>query len=96
MFLSAYHFDGDPAALTAAHERLVSSYPPGSLEWHVCAVGEHGIVVVDACPSRADAEAFSRSPEFHAALVRAGLPTPRIAPLGEVHSASIAAGTVHR
>jgi hypothetical protein len=94
MFLSAYHFDGDPTVLATAHDRLVASYPPGALEWHVCAVGDHGIVVIDACPSRADFEAFSRSAEFHAALAAVALPTPRIVPLGEIHSTIPAADTV--
>jgi|tagenome__1003787_1003787.scaffolds.fasta_scaffold20430287_2 hypothetical protein len=94
MFLSAYHFEGDPTALSAAHERLAATYPPGSPALHVCAAGEHGIVVIDACPGRADFEAFSQSAEFRTALAAVALPKPRIVPLGEVRSTSLTAGAV--
>lgn len=94
MFLDAHHFEGEPADLAAAHDRLAATYSSESLAWHVCAVGEQGIVVVDACPSRADFEAFSRSAEFLGALAEVGLPEPRIVPLGEMRSAIVATGAV--
>jgi hypothetical protein len=89
MFLSAYHFDGDPAELAKAHDRLAASFPPGALELHLCVLREHGIVVYDACPSRADFVAFSQSAEFLGALDAAGLPRPRIEPLGELHDVRV-------
>ncbi len=85
MYLSAYHFDGDPAELAAAHDRLTDRFPADALELHVCVLVEGGIVVFDACPSQADFLAFSQSPEFRDGLVSAGLPEPRIEPLGDVH-----------
>lgn len=85
MFLSAYHFDGDPSRLVAAHQRLLERFPLEALDLHLCVTTDSGIVVFDACPSRAVHEQFSRSPDFLGAVVAAGLPTPRIEPLGEVH-----------
>lgn len=87
MYLSAYHFDGNPTALLEGYTRLQASYPEDSLDLHVCTIGERGIVVLDACPDKETAENFSSSPEFRGALHAAGLPAPRIARLGEVHTA---------
>jgi hypothetical protein len=85
MFLSAYHFAGDPAALAAAHDRLYRQFPPGSIDLHVCVLAADGITVFDACPSREVFEEFSRSAEFRQALAGAGLPPPRLTPIGVVH-----------
>lgn len=90
MFLSAYHFDGDPAELAKAHDRLAERFPPGALALHLCVLGEHGIVVYDACPSRADFVAFSQSAEFLGAVDAAGLPRPRVEPLGDLHDVRVA------
>ena len=87
MFLSAYHLDGDTAELLPAYRRLQTTFPPESLDLHVCVVREDGITIYDACPSRAEFEEFQRSPEFRSALADAGLPEPRIEPLGEVQDA---------
>lgn len=87
MFLSAYHFEGDPAVLTPAYEVLRGGFPPEALQLHVCVVAGGGITVYDACPSREVFEEFSRSAEFAAAVRTAGLPPARIEPLGEVHHA---------
>lgn len=92
MFLSAYHFDGDPAELAAAHDRLAAQFPSDALDLHVCVQLGGGIVVFDACPSQTDFIAFSQSPEFRNGLVAAGLPEPRIEPLGDVHSAHLRDG----
>lgn len=64
MFLSAYHFHGDPAALTAAHDRLYKRFPPESLDLHVCVLVADGITVFDACPSREVFATFSQSAGF--------------------------------
>ena len=85
MFLGAYRFDGDPADLTPAYDRLVASIPAGMIELQVCVVVEGGITVFDTCPSRAVFDEFSTSDGFTAAVEAAGLPTPTIEPLGEVH-----------
>ena len=92
MFLSAYHFAGDPAALAAAHDRLYQQIPPESVDLHVCVPAADGITVFDACPSREIFEAFSQSAEFRAALAGAGLPPPRLTPLGEVHDVRLRDG----
>lgn len=96
MFLSAYHFDGDPAQLAAAHDRLLTVFPPDSFSLHICVTGERGIVVLDACPTREVFEEFHRSAEFLTALADAGLPQPRVEPLGTVHSTYINPGAVTR
>jgi len=92
MFLSAYHFTGDPAALAAAHDRLYQQVPLESLDLHVCVRTAVGISVFDACPSRAVFDEFSQSAEFRAALAGAGLPQPRLAPIGEVDSVRMRQG----
>ena len=89
MFLSAYQFHGDPVALAAAHDRLYQRLPPESLDLHVCVLVADGITVFDACPSREIFAAFSQSAEFRQALAEAGLPQPRLEPLGEVHDARL-------
>jgi hypothetical protein len=86
MFLSAYHFDGDPTVLVPAYDRLMSGFPPDAVELHACVVTEHGITVYDGCPSREAFEEFSRG-GFPSAVAAAGLPVARIEPLGEVHNA---------
>jgi hypothetical protein len=86
MFLSAYHFDGPPASLLPAYQRLQAASPPESLELHVCVIRDGGLTIYDACPSRAVFEQFHRSTDFEAAVAGAGLPTPRVEPLGEVHT----------
>ncbi len=89
MFLSAYHFDGDPIELVAAHQRLLEYFPLDGLDLHLCVTTDTGIVVLDACSSQAVHDQFSRSPQFLGAVAAAGLPTPRIEPLGEVHLAPL-------
>jgi hypothetical protein len=92
MFLAAYHFDGDPAALVAAYERLRRHIPIDPHGVHLCAVGQTGIVVVDGCPGRAEFLAFSTGPDFRDALAAAGLPVPRIEPLGDRHEVAATVG----
>lgn len=90
MYLSAYHFDGDPETLLDAHDRLAVQFPLDAFDLHLVVRGERGIVVLDACPSRAVFESFSTSPEFRAAVAAAGLPAPRIEPFGDVHTLALA------
>jgi hypothetical protein len=89
MFLGAYHFTGDRDELLAAYERLHAAYPPETLDLHVCVANDDGITVYDACPSRDVFASFSSSAEFADALDGAGLPTPRVVQLGEVHAAML-------
>lgn len=89
MILSAYHFDGEPDALAECHHRLLDLFPPGALDLHIAVTHEHGLVVFDSCPDLPTQQAFVSSPEFHGALARAGLPTPRVEVLGEVHFAHL-------
>jgi hypothetical protein len=89
MFLGAFQLDGDPQALLSGYERLMETYPPNGLDLHVCVRRDRGITVYDACPTRADFEAFTTSSEFRTALAAAGLPEPRIDGLGEVYLARL-------
>jgi hypothetical protein len=86
MFLGAYHFEGSPEELLAAYERLRAGFADDALDLHVAVIGADGISVYDACPSASVFSAFSTSPDFAAAVQAAGLPTPRVEPLGEVHT----------
>lgn len=89
MFLGAYHFTGHPAALVPAYDRLMTSMPPDAIVLNVCVVSDAGITVYDACPSRAVFEDFSRSGDFLGAVAEAGLPSPRVELLGDVHAARL-------
>lgn len=89
MFVSAYHFDGEPVALAAAHDRLCKRFPPESLDLHVCVLEADGISVFDACPPAEAFVSFSQSAEFRQALADAGLPQPQLEPLGEVHDVRV-------
>ena len=90
MFLSAYHFDGQPAALAAAHDRRVERLPVQTLGLHLRVHRDRGLTVLDTCPSRAEFVVFSRSAEFRDALAAAGLPRTRLVePLGEVRSVHV-------
>ncbi len=95
MFLGAYHFDGDAAALVEAYDRMRAFFPPDALAFHACVVAEGGITVFDGCPSRADFATFSTGPQFRGAVAAAGLPTPRIEPVGEVHAAVANAAAIN-
>jgi hypothetical protein len=95
MFLSAYHFDGDPARLLPAYDAFAATFPPDALTLHACVVTESGISVYDACPTREVFEEFCHGAAFRSALEAAGLQLPRIVPLGEVHHLA-AAGAAAR
>lgn len=86
MHLSAYHFAGDPDRLAAAHDVMTARFPAEALPLHVCVRTADGILVLDGCPTKADAEAFQQGAEFAEALAQAGLPSPRIESLGEIWS----------
>lgn len=86
MYLGSYTFTGDPAALTDGYDKLRAGFPPDAILFHAAVVVDNGLLVIDACPSKADFEAFSTSPEFAAALDAAGLPRPVVAQYGEVHA----------
>jgi hypothetical protein len=89
MFLGSYAFDGDPAELLPAYERMLAQIPVGDIALHVCVVRDHGLLVLDSCPSRADFDAFTSSEAFSLAVRDAGLPHARIVHLGEVHRARL-------
>lgn len=93
MFLSAYHFDGDRIELVAAQERLLEHFPLKGRNLHLCVTTDTGIVVFDAGRSRTAHDQFSSSPQFLGAVAAAGLPTPVIEPLGEVHLAHLREAT---
>jgi hypothetical protein len=88
VFLSVYHFDGDPASLLPGYDRMFADLRPDGV--HACVVREDGISVYDGCPSRAEFVAFSTGDAFRTALATAGLPSPRIEALGEVHQPALA------
>jgi hypothetical protein len=92
MFLGAYHFNGSAGELLPAYERLMASFPPDALDLHVCVVRDGGLTVFDACPTAAVFAGFSASGEFAAAVRAAGLPAPRVEPLGDIHATRRRAG----
>ena len=86
MYFAAYHFDGDADRLYASYERMLTTQADQAI-LNLCVVREDGITVYDTCPTREDFESFSTGDEFRSALKDAGLPAPRLEPLGEVRSA---------
>ena len=92
MFLGAYHFDGDPADLMSGYRLLMAGFPPDSSDLHVCVERVDGITVFDACPSREVFAGFSTGLEFRMAIDGAGLPAPRVEPMGEVRTARLRTG----
>ena len=86
MYLAAYHFTGEPVALLEAHDRLMESYEGQSLDLHLCVQQLDGVLVLDACPTQAAFEQFSRSLDVRTALSAVALPEPRIEGLGDVHT----------
>jgi hypothetical protein len=92
MFVGAYHFDGDPAVLLLGYRRMMAAFPPDSSDLHVCVERVGGITVFDACPSSEVFAGFSTGVEFRTAIADAGLPAPRVEPLGEVRTARLRAG----
>ena len=89
MILSAYHFSGDPDALLESHRRMMELFPPTGLDLHIAVTRGDGLTVFDACPDLPTQQAFVTSPEFHGAIAQAGLPTPSIEIVGEVHFAHL-------
>jgi hypothetical protein len=85
MFLGSYRFDGDPADLLPAYDRLMDAFPPALLLWHTCVVRDGGVTVYDACPSEEVFAAFSSDPMVLATMASAGLPAPVVERLGPVH-----------
>jgi len=84
MFLTAYHFDGNPAELLPGYHRLLDGFPPGAVVLQLCTVTERGLTVFDTCPSRETFEEFIAGAMFGESVAAAGLPGPRIEPVGEL------------
>jgi hypothetical protein len=89
MILSAYHFQGDAETLMECHRQMMELYPPSGLDLHIAVTHQRGLTVYDSCPDLATQEAFVSSPEFASALAQAGLSTPTVEVLGEVHFAHL-------
>ena len=76
MHASIWKFNGDPDALLASYEAMLSEIPAASLELQLCLRAPDGILLVDTCPSREVFEAFAAGPEFAALRARHGMPEP--------------------
>jgi hypothetical protein len=62
IFLGIYRVTGDPTEMTAAYDRLMSTFPDDQLLVHSCVETDKGLVIYDTCPSQADFRAFSTDP----------------------------------
>lgn len=87
MFLGVYRLQGAIDDLVAGYERLLQSIPHQGLHLHVCAHDAQGLWIYDACPTKQAFVSFANSDEFRQALKAAGLPTPEVKLIGEVHAA---------
>jgi hypothetical protein len=86
MFLGIYRFEGKGEELGAAYDRLIATIPHEGLHLHICARGDQGLVIYDACPTREVFESFASSEQMRGAMASAGLPEPEIDLVGDVHS----------
>ena len=87
MFIGTYRFTGEPTELAAAYDRLMAKFPDDQLLVHICVRTDEGPVVYDTCPSQAEFQAFSTDPMVLAEMREAGLPSPQVEQVGEVHAA---------
>lgn len=87
MFMGIYEFNGDPEELLVAYDRMMEGLPTDGLSFHACIRRQVGIVIYDCCPSEEVFRAFSTSEGLLNAMSAAGLPTPVVAELGQVHVA---------
>lgn len=89
LYLGALHFDGDPEELLPAYRRLLERFPPETLSLHVCVRRSGGLTVFDACPAKEIFAEFTSGDAFRGAVAEAGLPGPRVEPLGDVQVARL-------
>ena len=84
----AYHFEGRPEpALAEAHDGDDREVPAGGRCRCICASRPAtGILVLDACPTRADAEAFQQGAESRPSWPRSGCRRRGVESLGEIWS----------
>jgi len=73
MHASIWRIHGDPDDLSARYDAMLAEVPQGDLLIHLCLRDDDGIVIVDACPTRAQFEAFRDSEWFKGLLDRHGL-----------------------
>ena len=89
MYLGAAYFDGDPAELLPAYQRMLDTFGLEALDVHLCVTTDAGLTVFDACPSKEIYEEFTKSETFLGAIAEAGLPVPRVSGLGDVQVAHV-------
>jgi hypothetical protein len=89
LYLGALHFDGDPDALLLGYQRLLEHFPLETLALHICVRQDGGLTVFDACPSKQIFTEFTAGDAFRGAVAGAGLPAPRVEPLGDIHVAHL-------
>lgn len=89
MFLGTYRFEGDPAQLKQAYDRMLALIPQENMSLHVCVLDDTGLWVYDTCPTREAFTEFSAGADLHNAFKAAGLPEPKVDPVGEVHVAFV-------
>ena len=89
LYLGAVHFDGDPDALLPGYRRLLDHFPLETLDLHICLRRDGGLTVLDACPAEEIFAEFTSGDAFRGAVAGAGLPEPRVQPLGHVHVAHL-------
>jgi hypothetical protein len=89
MFFGTYRFEGDPAQLKQAYDRMLDLLPQENLSLHACVPDDTGMWIFDTCPTQEIFMEFSASEDLRNALKTAGLPEPEVLPVGEVHAAFV-------
>jgi hypothetical protein len=95
MFLGIYRFEGDADRLRKAYDRMLAQIPPDGLHLHVCVTEPGALTMYDACPSKEIFQAFAASAELERWLEAAGLPSPTVTLVGEVHAAFVSGERVY-
>ena len=89
MFLGTYRFEGDPAKLKQAYDRMLEMAPHDNLSLHVCVTDDTGMWIYDTCPDRQAFTEFSTGEFLRNLCKDSGLPDPRVTQVGDVHAAFV-------
>jgi hypothetical protein len=89
MHASFWTFKGDTDDLLDSYDGAVAQVPSEAMDLHVCLRTPDGILLVDTCPTEAQARALVEDQDFRRLLTGHGLPEPESVSVHRVHSAIV-------
>lgn len=89
MHASIWKFSGDPDELLRRYDAMAAEIPAENMRVHLCLRADHGIVLVDTCPSKEVFDAFVAGESFRALRAKHGLPDPDLVEDFPVHAAFV-------